>query len=162
MIASSGRVPNSSNSFPGICVWDVKSGSPLRLFTGEGLEDIAASFDTRLPRRLHNEYGFIDVTRYPDETNPGLGCTDSDVSEKDPKYVLDAGTQEAMPSFCGYGLGCDRQWILRDGQRLLWIPPDFRVGDCDDLGLTPVIDGLSIAWLREARSPLRMYFVDQE
>ncbi|KAK1708840.1 hypothetical protein BDP67DRAFT_524765 [Colletotrichum lupini] len=64
-----------------------------------------------------------------------------------------------MPFFRGYGLSRDREWIVRDGKRLLWIPPDFRRPDNVD-DIIPGIDGLSIIWLRGSRDPVRMYFTE--
>ncbi|KAH6953588.1 hypothetical protein DER45DRAFT_381485 [Fusarium avenaceum] len=161
LIVAATRLGNSyQSSLPGICFWDVKSGSLLRIFKSEGLNNLTASFDTKLARRLHTEYGYIDVTRYLDKSNQGLGCDDSDISEKDVAAVLGVAKPEAIPAFCGYGLSCDRKWVVRDGKRLLWIHPDFRPGNLHGRDLTPVIDRSSIVWLREARSPVRMYFIN--
>ncbi|UQC81254.1 uncharacterized protein CLUP02_06740 [Colletotrichum lupini] len=66
----------------------------------------------------------------------------------------DSERSEAMPFFRGYGLSRDREWIVRDGKRLLWIPPDFRRPDNVD-DIIPGIDGLSIIWLRGSRDPVK-------
>ncbi|KAI3528055.1 hypothetical protein CSPX01_16503 [Colletotrichum filicis] len=63
-----------------------------------------------------------------------------------------------MPALHGYGLSCDREWIVRNGKRLLWIPPDFRPSLYDDI--SPGMDGSSIIWLRGTREPVRMYFTE--
>ncbi|KIL84644.1 nacht and wd domain protein [Fusarium avenaceum] len=147
-------------SFQGICCWDVKSGSLLRIIKREGLKIISAIFDTKIAHLLHTEYGYIDVPSYLDKGDPGLACDDSDISEKDDEDVLGVGKLETIPAFCGYGLSYDRKWIVRDGKRLLWLHPDFQPGHLNGKELTPVIDGLSIAWMRVARSPVRMCFMN--
>ncbi|KAG5656877.1 hypothetical protein KAF25_011046 [Fusarium avenaceum] len=152
-------------SYPGICFWDVKSGSLLQIFKYEGAENIitekiTASFDTKLSHLLHTEYGHIDVTRYLDKGDPGFDCDNSDVSDEDDKAILGVGKLEEIPAFCGYGLSYDRKWIVRDGKRLLWLHPDFQPSYFYGQELTPVIDGSIIAWPRKARSPVRMYFMN--
>ncbi|KAF3807865.1 Vegetative incompatibility protein HET-E-1 [Colletotrichum gloeosporioides] len=147
---------DDSRYFAGVCIWDLKSGILLRHFKSDKIENIQAKFDTKLERRLHTEYGFIDTTECLEANDSSLGCAQSEISPKDSEIVPASGRLEVMPSFGGYGLSCDLEWIVRDGKRLLWIPPDFRPDNYDRGHITPVVDGFYTIWLRRARGPVRI------
>ncbi|KAK1479576.1 hypothetical protein CCUS01_04705 [Colletotrichum cuscutae] len=124
----------------GILLWDLKSGSLIRTLISDKIPFIEVRFDTRFVNRLHTEYGFIDISN-------SLGASSSDsihagsrISGEDLEQTLDSERSEAMPSFRGYGLSRDQEWIVH-----------FRRSDSNVDDNNPGIDGLN---------PVRMYFTE--
>ncbi|KAK1541077.1 hypothetical protein CPAR01_07066 [Colletotrichum paranaense] len=143
-----------------IISWDLRSGSLLGTFTSDKIKSIKARFDTRFANRLHTAYGFFDTRELLGTSSSIHIHIGSRISgeHEDFEHTPDSVSWETMPAFHGYGLSCDREWIVRNGKRLLWIPPDFRPSLYDDI--SPGMDGSSIIWLRGTREPVRMYFTE--
>ncbi|KAK1526947.1 uncharacterized protein CCOS01_07209 [Colletotrichum costaricense] len=143
-----------------ICLWNLRSDSIItRTFTSDKISFVHARFDTRLANRLHTAYGFFDTRELLSTSSSSCIHAGSRISKKDFEYTPDSESAEAMPPFRGYGFSYDREWIMRDGKRLLWIPPDFRPSD-EPGDITPGMNGSSIMWLRDSREPVRMYFTE--
>lgn len=99
----------ASASSGALKIWDVETGTCVKTVTTNFHHwDPCLSFDTNHQTRLHTRFGFLDLDVLPERTPPG---------------------EEATKKVCyrGYGIDISIQetWILRDGEKVLRIPPDY-------------------------------------
>ena len=88
-------------------IWDATSGSCLQtLEMGHTIHH--CSFDPLDNSRLLTDIGVVDLDASKSTFGPSFPATD-------------------MPSFDGYGLGKDGLWIMKDKERVLWLPPECRL-----------------------------------
>lgn len=98
----------ASASSEALKIWDVETGTCVQTITNHlhVLGDSFLSFETNHRTHLHTRFGFLDLGLLPERTPR------EDSTEK--------------VCYRGYGIDDSQQevWILRDGERLLRIPPD--------------------------------------
>ncbi|KXH45617.1 hypothetical protein CSIM01_09686 [Colletotrichum simmondsii] len=96
-----------------IFLWDLRSGSRIRtcMFKRYKMMSIKARFDTRIENRLHTEYGFFDTRDLLEPSSSGSNYAGSEISGEDFEHTPDSESSETMPSFHGYGLSYDLEWI---------------------------------------------------
>ncbi|KAF4907091.1 Vegetative incompatibility protein HET-E-1 [Colletotrichum fructicola] len=124
------------NSPTRIGVWDL--GQNSRLWTLSTEMRLHVSFDANLSTRLHTQFGFFD-----------LHSVSPNNSDR-PVHLEEI-------SFSGYGIGLkpddSRNWIMRDGERLVCIPSDFHFNDHQPV-VTPFINGTTLIWASSSYNQL--------
>ncbi|KAK1465498.1 hypothetical protein CCUS01_07616 [Colletotrichum cuscutae] len=119
-----------------IYLWDVKTGHCIRQLEIHGASGIQASFDAGIERRLNTQFGSLTIE------DPGSGCL---------------GPDNLNAKICGYGFSFEPDWLVLDGRRLLWIPPDYRT-TIYSRQLTPIINESAIIWISRTGRLVRLYF----
>lgn len=126
----------SSNTFK---IWDVETGTCVQTITDTLKYEVPRpnlSFDTNHRTRLHTRLGFLDL---------GL------LSKRTPRR--EGATSEAC--YRGYGIDDVQQesWILRDGKRVLRLPPDHAP---DRKAFASFMDGSAFVWVSSSGRVFRM------
>lgn len=172
----------ASASHNEINLWDVETASRVWRFKDDGFRILRVSFDSQIHRRLRTELGYMDLEDLePSHVNTsptkpeimGANSTGQDCSSSD-----DADSQhtnlEYSPSlvseylegtfpFSGYGFSRNRDWIARNGEKLLWIPSDYRLERTLRADkTTPVIDGSILTWESRTGKIVRMQFAEAQ
>ncbi|OBS26255.1 hypothetical protein FPOA_00195 [Fusarium poae] len=124
-------------SSPIVYILDLRSGTILHKFKFNSIGMMHAQFDSHNERVLHTEHGSIDIEEAK-------------------------GSEEMNDLLRGYSLAYDNldQWIKLNGERLLWIPDEYRTISESDK--SPFIDGLRIIWTRGSQSPVQLFFTAQD
>lgn len=164
-----------------INIWEVKTASCVWRFEDEEFIGLHILFDSRYERRLHTELGYMDLmdskpgylTRSPPEPDikearsTGQNCSrpeDSDLECADLNSDVSTVSEYMGGAFrfSGYGFSRKLDWIVQNGERLLWIPQDYRLDpETTSDKVTPVINGSVLIWISEAGKMVRMHFLDE-
>ncbi|KAG8665110.1 uncharacterized protein FPOAC1_013088 [Fusarium poae] len=103
-------------------IWDAATGAcEQTLNVGRVLYHL--SFDPTSNALLSTDIGLLNLDR------PAL-----------PPVINDRSTKITLPrvSHSGWGISADGEWIVEDGKKMLWLPPDYRGG-------IPAIDRSTVA-----------------
>ncbi|OBS17519.1 hypothetical protein FPOA_12011 [Fusarium poae] len=103
-------------------IWDAATGAcEQTLNVGRLLYHL--SFDPTSNALLSTDIGLLNLDR------PAL-----------PPVINDRSTEITLPrvSHSGWGISADGEWIVEDGKKMLWLPPDYRGG-------RPAIDRSTVA-----------------
>jgi WD40 repeat protein len=103
-------------------IWDAATGACKQtLDVGRVLYHL--SFDPTSNALLSTDIGLLNLDR------PAL-----------PPVINDRSTEITLPrvSHSGWGISADGEWIVEDGKKMLWLPPDYRGG-------MPAIDRSTVA-----------------
>ncbi|OBS17520.1 hypothetical protein FPOA_12012 [Fusarium poae] len=103
-------------------IWDAATGAcDQTLNVGRVLYHL--SFDPTSNALLSTDIGLLNLDR------PAL-----------PPVINDRSTEITLPrvSHSGWGISADGEWIVEDGKKMLWLPPDYRGG-------RPAIDRSTVA-----------------
>ncbi|KAL3587726.1 hypothetical protein FPOAC2_13625 [Fusarium poae] len=103
-------------------IWDAATGAcEQTLNVGRVLKHL--SFDPTSNALLSTDIGLLNLDR------PAL-----------PPVINDRSTEITLPrvSHSGWGISADGEWIVEDGKKMLWLPPDYRGG-------MPAIDRSTVA-----------------
>ncbi|KAK3371787.1 hypothetical protein B0T24DRAFT_579249 [Lasiosphaeria ovina] len=111
----------ASSSFDStVRLWDTASGTCLQIIPVSGLPS-SLSFDADF--RLSSNLGLIDLDLSLLSVKAGKqGSTDLDLDDAQGQAQ---GTQ-LLPEPCWSVCGVEDHWIMRGGERLLWLPPNWR------------------------------------
>lgn len=120
--ADGNKVASSSGTF--VKIWDVATGACTSTFK-VGLIITRLSFDRTTNSRLFTSAGAMDLTIN--------SMTDHQITE-----ALSSGFVRR-----GYGIGADYTWITKDGNRMLWLPAEYRREKSDVVGSTVAIGSRS-------------------
>ncbi|KAG8670733.1 hypothetical protein FPOAC1_003968 [Fusarium poae] len=93
-------------------IWDAATGACEQTFNvGRVLYHL--SFDPTSNALLSTDIGLLNLDR------PAL-----------PPVINDRSTEITLPrvSHSGWGISADGEWIVEDGKKMLWLPPDYRGG----------------------------------
>jgi WD40 repeat protein len=120
--ADSGRFASGSYDTT-VKVWDAATGAcVLTLEVGQEIAHL--SFDPMISSRLSTDIGLLNLDL------PALPpAIDSQSTKATPRGV----------SHSGYGMSTDGVWIVKDGTRMLWLPPEHRAAKSAVAGLTVAI-----------------------
>lgn len=165
-----------------INLWDVETASRVWRFKDDGFRIFRVSFDSAIHRRMRTELGYMDLedfepgclTRSPAKPDiMGANCSGQDFSssdDSDSQYSslssdssLASEHLEGTFPFSGYGFSRNRDWIARNGEKLLWIPSDYRLARMTTSDkMTPVMDGSVLTWESRTGKIVRMHFAEAQ
>ena len=134
-----------------VVIWDINQGQPIHTIDTPDLDMGSLSFDTR---RLSFEMRCLSF----DENNfrvtehgkvsicVRLPFSQGGTVDFQNPNGADNSLQDALPFeelLCpGYGLSPDLEWILRDGEKAIWLPLEYRVDCYRVLGRTIALGGI--------------------
>ncbi|KAL3587909.1 hypothetical protein FPOAC2_13808 [Fusarium poae] len=103
-------------------IWDAATGACEQTLNFGGVLH-HLSFDPTSNALLSTDIGLLNLDR------PAL-----------PPVINDRSTEITLPrvSHSGWGISADGEWIVEDGKKMLWLPPDYRGG-------RPAIDRSTVA-----------------
>ena len=127
-------------------VWDLESGACLATFSGSSLVNQVCFVSKRYHLSVGWESGILDIfdpstgacamtATYPaaiellsfnvltSQLQTNLGFLEIDIAAMKQTESRGSGPP---PRLTGLGISKDRDWILRNGRRILWLPPEYR------------------------------------
>ncbi|KAM0254754.1 hypothetical protein ACHAQJ_006470 [Trichoderma viride] len=101
-------------------IWDLATGACIQTINDVG-EACHLSFDAKTNSRLYTNLGALDL-----DLAPVTG-------------VLPTQRSSHQTGLHGYGIDRNKEWIVKDGKPMLWLPQEYRLGDCAVVGSTVII-----------------------
>ncbi|KAH7113127.1 WD40-repeat-containing domain protein, partial [Dactylonectria estremocensis] len=120
VFSADGQRLASSSYDKTIKIWDASSGACLQtLDVGRVITHLL--FDQMTNSRLSTDIGVLNL----------------DLSSANAAQLTEASLLDC--SHYGYGVSTDGMWIVKDGKRLIWLPPEYRVSESAVAGSTVAI-----------------------
>ncbi|GKT72696.1 NACHT and WD domain protein [Colletotrichum tofieldiae] len=125
-----------------IRIWDPVSVNCLQIIKDGVGSGFALAFDLSIGTRLHTQRGFLDL--------------DLTSAKSLPEHLKEE------PCYHGYGISSDATWILQDGDRVLWLPEEYRPRLDLKKTFTPVINGSTLGWESQSKGSVWMHMQSKQ
>jgi WD40 repeat protein len=155
--SSDGNLLAQSTTAGQIFLWEMSTGDCLCKLETEGqIRQLSFSPDDK---SFMTEHGRLIPEHWPCNIDSRSNETREDDNQEDDSQEDDTQNDPIEVPFIsqGYGIGFDGTWLTKDGERLVWLPPEHRQG----LGFEQyaLVAG-SVVAIRNSSNQLSMYHFD--